>query len=135
MERVRIALATAVGLVVGVVSTFAYLSLQQRDGKDAFEQRIRCDQIAKQYERDNSDQTGSVEIDEVVFDRARNSCVGKVIATGNFWEYAVIDLLSRERVWSEMCNVQTNECANRGDELLKARDKYFKELINSNSAH
>ncbi|MGA2904074.1 MAG: hypothetical protein ABSD98_09600 [Candidatus Korobacteraceae bacterium] len=134
MERLRMVLAAGIGLVVGAVLTFVCISLQQRNGKDAFEQKVRCDEIAKQYERDNSSQAGSAEVDEVVFSTARNSCVGKVVVTGNFERYAVVDLLSREEGWSEMCNSQTNECANRGDELLKERDKHFKEFVSSTGA-
>jgi len=135
MEPGRVALAAAAGLIIGGAVTFAYLSLQQREGKAAFEQKIRCDQIAKQYERDNSDQAGSAEVDEVVFSRARNSCVGKVIVSGNFQEYAVVDLLSREHGWSEMCNFQSGEYAKRGDELLKERDAHFKEFVSSSGTH
>jgi hypothetical protein len=128
----RLVLATAVGFVAGVLVVAVHFSSQQQhDANAAFEQKIRCDQLAKQYERDNTDQFGSAEVDEVVFSPARNSCVAKVVITSRFWQYAVVDLLSREQGWSAMCNSQSDECANRGDELRKERDAHFKEFVSS----
>jgi hypothetical protein len=131
MKLGMLAFAAAAGLVIGALITAAYLSSQWRVRKDSLEQKIRCEQIAKQYEHDNSSEIGSTEIDEVVFSPARNSCIAKVIRTGNFWEYAVVDLLSREKGWSEMCNYGTGECANRDDQLLKERDAHFKQFVGS----
>jgi hypothetical protein len=127
-------LAALLGLAVGwVIADYFHRHSDQRM-KQAFAQKERCRSLADRYIRENSKDETSLELKEVDFSPASNSCIVAVDRYENFpagidenWE--VVDLLSGKKTLIGWCSEQSN-CGNgRNIHFEQRLDVEFKSAI------
>ena len=81
-----------IGVIVGVIVASVYWHKKQESSKFIFDQNVRCQKIAKQYEEDHNFRRGML---KVAYAPTRNSCVAEVFIMGDgSIDYALVDLLS-----------------------------------------
>jgi len=90
-------LALSGGIIVGVIAASVYWHNRQESNKFIFDQNVRCQKIAKQYEEEHNFRRGVL---KVAYGPTRNSCVAEIIephSTGI--DFAVEDLISGDRLF------------------------------------
>jgi len=131
MTRTIAVLLFIMGFVVGIGAAGGYQYWHERTGRIAFAHNADCLRIARQYENDISDKTTSVSVNEVNYDTARNSCLGKVTTFGpSFWSFEVVDLLSRRILWLNTCSISSGDCTGApGTRLKKLQDYQYQKFL------
>ena len=131
MSRPIAVLLVIMGFVVGIGAAGGYQYWRERTGRIAFAHNADCLRIARQYKSDMSGRTTSITVNEVNYDTARNSCLGKVTTIGpSFWSFEVVDLLSRQILWLNTCSVSSGDCAgDPGTRLKKLQDYQYRKFL------
>jgi hypothetical protein len=114
----RSLMAMAFGIIIGLIAASVYWRETQQRGKFLFDQNVKCQQIAKQYQAENS-----VAVLRVAYSPRRNSCIAEVTRppkNGGI-DLSVDDLLSGEQLFFGRCTVE--EFLNNNNEKFKALSK------------
>lgn len=99
MQRSLIALS--LGIIIGLIAASLYWRGTQERSKFLFDQNVKCQQIAKQYQAENS-----VAVLKVAYSPSRNSCVAEVTRPHQGgMDFTVEDLLSGEQLFFGRCTV------------------------------
>ena len=125
MQRSLIVLS--LGTIIGLIVASLYWRGTQQHSKFLFDQNVRCQQIAKQYQAENR-----VVVLKVAYSPSRNSCVAEVTRPPQNGEidFTVDDLLSGELLEVGSCTV--GEFVDKSNEkfktLCKNQDAKFAHL-------
>ena len=86
---------------------------KDRLDKEIFERKLRCKTLADAYLKERAIQPGVFAMN-IDFSPFRRSCIVAVrdVSNPRVEQYEVVDLLSRERIWSETCVVEYSEYVN-----------------------
>jgi len=119
MQRSLIALA--LGTIIGIIAASLYWRGTQQRSKFLFDQNVKCQQIAKQYEAENR-----VAVLKVAYSPSRNSCVAEVTRPqkGDM-DFTVEDLLSGEQLFFGHCTVEEFQNKEKFEALSKNQDAKF----------
>ena len=84
------------GVVIGVIATSVYWHTRQEHSRFMFDHNLKCQQVAKQYEAENTSPPRRVV--KVMYSSERDSCVAEVLnsSAGLDADYTIEDLLSGE---------------------------------------
>lgn len=118
MQRSLITLS--LGIVIGLIAASLYWRGTQERSKILFDQNVKCQQGAKQYEAENS-----VAVLKVAYSPSRNSCIAEVLRLHQGGvDFTVEDLLSGEYLFFGRCTVG-EFVGEKGTALLKDQDAKF----------
>jgi hypothetical protein len=100
MQKTLIILSA--GAIIGIVAASLYWRGTQQRSKFLFDQNVKCQQIAKQYQAENR-----VAVLKVAYSPGRNSCVAEVTRPpqNGGVDFTVEDLLSGEQLFFGRCTV------------------------------
>jgi hypothetical protein len=106
------------GIAIGLIAASVYWRGAQQRNKFLFDQNVKCQQIGKQYEVENS-----VAVLKVAYSTSRNSCVAEIARPpkNGSVDLTVDDLLSGEHLFWGRCTVA--EFLNSNNEKSKALSK------------
>jgi hypothetical protein len=122
MTKTGLLAAIACSFIVGLISgggvvEMHYRSSAQQD-RFLFENKLRCQALAKKYEDDNTSLAVSTvsSVSTVDYSPARHSCVAEVVRNmGSVSAYIVVDLGTNETIYTstpcENCNLQSSQDA------------------------
>jgi len=100
MQRSLIVLS--LGTIIGLIAASHYWRGTQQRSKFLFDQNVKCQQTAKQYEEENR-----VAVLKVAYSPSRNSCVAEVTRPQKEgMDFTVEDLLSGEQLFFGHCTVE-----------------------------
>jgi hypothetical protein len=127
-----------IGLVVGAAATAGYMEKKQAQGREVFEHKNRCLQVAQRYEKEHTDPPyASVTMPQVEYSPERNSCVAEVIQNSSLTGleiYLVVDLLSSEEAFIGMCDRHKDECnVTFAAEMSSKQEAQFTKFIHTRS--
>jgi hypothetical protein len=116
MKRSLIVLS--VGIIIGLIAASLYWRGTQQRSKFLFDQKIKCQQIAKQHEAEHA-----VVVLKVAYSPSRDSCIAEFARPpqNGGVDLTVEDLLSGEQLFSGRCTVA--EFLNKNDEKFTAISK------------
>ena len=118
MKRSLIILS--LGIIIGLIAASLYWRGTQQRSKFLFDQNVKCQQIAKQYQAENS-----VAVLKVAYSPSRNSCVAEVSRPHQGgMDFTVEDLLSGEQLFFGRCTVE-EFLGEKSKALLKDQDAKF----------
>jgi|ERR1039458_2249908 hypothetical protein len=99
MQRSLIVLS--LGTIIGLIAASLYWRGTQQRSKFLFDQNVKCQQIAKQFESENK-----AAVTRVNYSPSRNSCVAEVTRPQEGGMYFTVeDLLSEEQLFFGHCTV------------------------------
>jgi hypothetical protein len=116
MQRSLIVLS--LGITIGLIAASLYWRGTQQRSKFLFDQNVKYQQVARQYETENR-----VAVLKVTYSPSRNSCVAEVTRppqNGSI-DFTVNDLLSGELLFFGRCTV--GEFLDKSNEKFKALSK------------
>ena len=114
----RSLIVLSLGTLIGLAVASLYWRGTQQRSKFLFDQNVKCQQIAKQYEAENR-----AAVLKVAYSPSRNSCIAEVTRppeNGGIF-FSVDDLLSGEQLFSGRCTV--GEFLNNDSEKFKTISK------------
>jgi len=92
----------SLGIIIGLITASLYRRGTQQRSKFLFDQNVKCQQIAKQYQTENS-----VAVLKVAYSPSRNSCVAEAAKPQRGgMDLTVEDLLSGEQLFFVHCTVE-----------------------------
>jgi len=106
------------GIAIGLIAALLYWHGTQQRSKFLFDQNVKCQQVARQYETENR-----VAVLRVTYSPSRNSCVAEVTRppqNGSI-DFTVNDLLSGELLFVGHCTL--GEFLDKSNEKFKALSK------------
>jgi hypothetical protein len=115
----RSLIVLSLGTIIGLIAASLYWRGTQQRSKSLFDQNVKCQHIAKQYEADNR-----VAVLKVAYSPSRNSCIAEVTRppkNGGI-DFTVDDLLSGEQLFFGRCTVG-EFLDNNNNEKFKALSK------------
>jgi|SRR5271165_3127388 len=117
----RSLIALSLGTIIGIIAASVYWRGTQQRSKFLFDQNVKCQQIAKQYEAANR-----VAVLKVAYSLSRNSCVAEVTRPqkGDM-DFTVEDLLSGEQLFFGHCTVEEFLNKEKFEALSKNQDAKF----------
>jgi hypothetical protein len=132
-----------VGLAMGGGVVEGYHVAHDKTTAEVFSRRLRCDEVASQYEKRKSNDTDTVHLEMVGYSAASNSCVGyftgwsQIVPTDTSREWRVVDVLSGEVFYEDNCRLEQSHglerdwCGNGRDMKLGRRgEAAFRQAIN-----
>jgi hypothetical protein len=121
-----IACAFVVGLISGgAVVEVHYRSSAQQD-RSLFENKLRCQALAKKYENDNRNFAALTVVLTVDYSQARHTCVAEIVRNESvISSYDVVDLGTKETLYASVCRTGA-DC-----NLRSAQDAAFKKAVAS----
>ncbi len=123
MQRSLIVLS--LGIIIGLVAASLYWHGTQQRSKFLFDQNVRCQQIAKQYQAENS-----VAVLKVAYSPSRNSCVAEAAKPQKGgMDLTVEDLLSGEQLFFGHCTVEEFLDKDKFMALGKDQDAKFTRFV------
>lgn len=125
-----------VGLAVGGGGVFAYHHFHERRAAEVFSRRLRCNTVANQCARKDSNDVRSVSVEMVGYSAVSNSCVAyfqvwdQTSPRSTVREWRVMDLLSGEVFYTGACQEERN-CGDGNDMKLGRRGEVaFQQAVN-----
>lgn len=135
-RTIRTVLLLIFGMVIGAGGSEGFHILRDSHLQNAFQQKLRCKQLAESYVKSNSDGTTTVYLERSGFSTHRNSCVAATsrIFMSDSWDYEVVDVITGDTLYSGNCfRNKTSDslwCGNGRDvQLLEERNKAFDEVV------
>lgn len=130
------ALMLFVGLAIGAGGVQTYQRVHEQRTAEVFSRRLRCNELANQYVRKESNDTQSVSLEMVGYSAVSNSCV----AYFQIWnqlsprytvrEWRVMNLLSGEQLNTDNCR-EERDCGGGNDMRFDRRSKAaFDQAVN-----
>jgi hypothetical protein len=127
----------------GLVQTIHVANARKSAG--VFGQRLKCKDLAENYQKENSDEYRQIILIRVDFSPVRNSCVAAVeeISTAvsrqnRYDHFKVIDLVSGQGLFRETCREgrdavgQSDYCGNgKNSAMARARDEFLDRELKS----
>jgi hypothetical protein len=117
-----------VGLAVGVAGSETYRRFHEKGTGEIFSRRLRCNELAKQYEGQESNEKRAVRTELVDYSATSNSCIAyftsfeQLSSDHTIREWKVVDLLSGKQFYTGDCRIQTN-CGGGKDIMLDRESK------------
>jgi len=117
-------MAMALGIIIGLIAASVYWRGTQERSKFLFDQNVKCQELAKQYQIENNTPTRLVIVIAAAYSPKRNSCVAEVRKTekGGI-DYTVEDLLSGDFLFYGRHNAGENDIDPK--EMIADQDAKF----------
>lgn len=135
-RTIRAALLIIIGMLIGAGGSEGFHILLGSRRQNAFQQKLRCKELAESYVRSNSNDMSTVYLERSGFSTHRNSCVAAIskVFISDSWDYEVVDVISGDTLYSGNCfRNRTSDslwCGNGRDvQLSGERDKAFNEVV------
>lgn len=113
---IAVALTFLIGLALGGGTVQIYHVVRANAAKEAFNQKVRCKELAEGYIRQQSNESTSVSLQDVDYSATADSCVGyfhvwEDVGNRNKYnrrEWQVVDLLTGKTLYDNECREETN---------------------------
>jgi hypothetical protein len=117
-------LVLSLGIIIGIIATSLYWNRRQERSKFMFDQNLRCQQLAKQYENDRTSVRSIVSVLKVSYAPSRNSCLAEITRLeGDGDDVATVeDILSGELLFQGRSKIKQGDDL---EKLLKEQDAKF----------
>ena len=97
-------ISTVAGVLIGFLVARGWPTRQPSNTQTLFDRNIRCQQVARQAERDERSDYDFLMYDDIGYSAKRDSCVASVISFKRSMQmWGVVDLLSGSILWSDSC--------------------------------
>jgi len=133
-------IAISVGVLLGAGLTEAFHRFMDRRSRERFEMNLRCKQLADDFVKRGTSDYHDVMLNEVRFSSSRNQCVASIDEVSRTpplsdeWRYIVVDVLSGEILFSDICSEGKSAplyCgAGRNIDITSKRDTAFRNAVN-----
>lgn len=115
----------SLGISIGPIAASLYWREAQKHSKFLFDQNVKCQQIAKQYQAENS-----VAVLKIAYSSSRNSCVAEVARPQKgSMDLTVDDLLSGDQLFFGHCTVEEFLDKEKFKALGKDQDAKFSDSV------
>lgn len=133
-------MGVVIGVLVGAGFVESFHHVTDRRGRERFEMTMKCKRLADTLAKEKSNEYRQFEVNEVRFSAARNQCIAsideasRVPPAATLWRFTVVDVLSGELLFSDMCDEDKRapiSCGAEGTGKLRAkRDQAFRDAVN-----